>query len=158
MRDLVKTAIGAVPEYEPWPVPGGPGWRRFRELWDLHGCEVRGEPLALDHHRYQDIERDGRLIWVVAREQGLPIAYSGHFWYKSLHFDERLGHDDLWFVAPAYRGLGIGRKVKEMGHAALKKAGCVATEDLIRANYDHPHLMADLGFKAWGTRWRKEFR
>ncbi len=127
----------------------------FKPLWDEHGIEVRGEPLALDFRRYTKIEVEGRLICIVARDNDRPVGYSWHYWYQSLHFDERIGHDDLWYVNPAYRGDGIGQRLRMIGVATLKDAGAVTTSDFIRRAGTHPTLMTQLGYEAHGTWWRK---
>jgi len=72
-----------------------------------------------------------------------------------LHFDERVAADDLWFVRKDYRGSGVGKTVKLMCHTELKKQGVVKICDTIRAAYNHPGLMSDLGFELWGYRWLK---
>ena len=127
----------------------------FQSLWDAHGIEIRGEPLKLDFVRYAQIEREGRMICIVARDGDRPVGYSFHYWYKSLHFDEREGHDDLWYVLPAYRKDGIGQRLRMMGMAALKDAGAVSTSDFIRNAGTHPTLMTQLGYDTHGIWWRK---
>ena len=127
----------------------------FAELFKVHGLEVRGKPFDLDFRRYHIIEFEGRLVWIVARENSVPIGYACSFWYRDLHFDERVAADDLWFVDPAFRGNGVGKKVKLMCHAELKKQGVVKIYDTIRESYNHPCLMSDLGFEVWGHRWQK---
>lgn len=140
---------------EKFPQATSPDRALFQPLWDAHGIEVRSEPLALDFRRYAQIEREDRLICIVARDGGLPVGYSWHWWYKSLHFDERCGHDDLWYVLPAYRKTGLGRELREMGLAALKNAGAVMTSDVIRNAGTHPSLMSQMGYASHGTWWKK---
>jgi hypothetical protein len=127
----------------------------FSELFQAHGIEVRGKPFDLDFRRYHQIETEGRLVWIVARSGGVPIGYACSFWYRDLHFDERVAADDLWFVHKDYRCKGIGESLKERCHADLKSQGVVKIYDTIRAAYNHPGLMSDLGFEFWGHRWRK---
>jgi len=131
---------------------------KFQPLWDDHGIEVRGTPLKLDFSRYEKIEMEGRMICIIARDRGVPIGYSWHYSYQSLHFDERIGHDDLWYVNPAYRGDGIGQRLRMMGVAALKDAGAVTTSDFIRRAGTHPTLMTQLGYEVHGTWWRKTLK
>jgi hypothetical protein len=131
----------------------------FAELFQAHGVEVRGKPFDLDFRRYRVIEREKRLVWIVARsiETDAPIGYACSFWYRDLHFNERVAADDLWFVRKDFRNKGVGIAVKTMCHEELKKQGVVRIYDAIRESYHHPRLMREIGFdKLWGFRWVKE--
>jgi GNAT superfamily N-acetyltransferase len=142
---------------EKFPSPGGV--EEFKPLWDAHGVEIRGKPFVLNLDRYREIEGQGRLVWIVARETNLPdlppVGYSCHWHYHSMHWDERVGVDDLWFVLPGWRGNGIGSRMKQMGLDLLREAGAVETSDTVRfaANVDYP--LGNLGYKPWGTRFKK---
>jgi L-amino acid N-acyltransferase YncA len=139
---------------EPFPSPNSP---LFNRLFEAHGREVRGKPFDLAYTRYYEIERDKRLVWVVARsiESNAPIGYACGWWYRDMHFDERVGADDLWYVDPNHRRSGVGKTLKVMQHKELAKAGVARIYDVIRGAYNHPTLMHDLGFERWGTRWAK---
>ncbi len=128
----------------------------FNRLFFHHGLEVRGRPFELDFKRYHQLEFEKRLIWIVARwtKSSIPLGYSCHFWYRDLHFNERVGSDDLWFVDHRVRALGIGFTLKLIGHDELRKHGVVKTSDNIRATFRHNKLMNDLGFEKWGNRWQ----
>src|SRR5712671_2729861 len=94
----------------------------FKTLFHDHGMEVRGKPFDLDFKRYQIIELEKRLVWIVARSKTTqPIGYACSFWYRDLHFDERVATDDLWFVRKDFRDRGVGEKLKIMCHDELKK-------------------------------------
>lgn len=129
----------------------------FEPLWDLHGVEVRGKPFKLDTRRYVELEKVGRLSFIVAREPhfDMPIGYSCGHVYRDMNFDEVVAHDGLWFVQPDWRGRGIGRVLKEKNLAVLKSLGATRVYELVRNAYNHPKLMADLGYEIWGTRWTK---
>src|ERR1700719_4635637 len=105
----------------------------FDPLFVLHGKEVRGRPFELDFDRYKQIGTEGRLVWMVARstETNKPAGYACSFWYRDLHFNERVAADDLWFVHPWHRNAGIGKTLKLMCHAELKKQGVVLIYDAI---------------------------
>jgi len=130
----------------------------FDDLFFKHGYEVRGKPFNLDFKRYHRIEFEGRLVWVVARsmETGQPLGYACAFWYRDLHFDERVAADDMWFVQKESRGLGIGKTVKIMCHRELTNYDVVRVYDTIRRGFNNTSIMHDLGFREWGTRWMKE--
>ena len=152
--------LSAVPDLETvtYGKENFPAREQFRGLFLSHGIEVRGKGFDLDFSRYYHIEREGRLVWVVARtiDHNIPIGYACSFWYRDLHFcDERVAADDLWFVDKSYRRSGIGKAVKVMNHVELKRQGVVRVYDTIRATYNHPTLMQDLGFEKWGHRWAK---
>ena len=132
----------------------------FGPLFEAHGIEVRGKPFDLDYRRYYSIEAEGRLVWIVASAVGdgarlTPIGYACSFWYRDMHFNERVAADDLWYVAPAHRERGVGKVVKLMCHAELKKQGVVLIYDAIRTDHNHPTLMQELEFEVWGRRWVK---
>jgi hypothetical protein len=131
----------------------------FKPLWGAHGTEIRDKPFKLDFDRYEQIEREGRLIWIVSRETNLldlpPIGYSCHWWYRSLHWGERVGVDDLWFVLPGYRGNGTGSLMKQMGLDLLREAGAVETSDTVRFAADVDYPLGNLGYEPWGTRFKK---
>jgi len=130
----------------------------FSGLFSEHGREVRGESFDLDFGRYRQIEKEGRLVWVVARSKnnGIPVGYACSFWYRDLHFVDRVAADDLWFVHKDFRGKGVGKTVKLMCHEELKKQGVVSISDTIRSSgFVHPTLMRDLGFEPWGIKWVK---
>ena len=128
----------------------------FHQLFVDHGIEARGRELELDVVRYAQMERDGRLGWFVARQEGAPIGYSLHYVYVGLHGPERLGHDDIWYVRPDCRHRGIGRALKELGHGWLREKGCVSTEDIVRGTL-HRDLLQSMGYTHWGSRWMKHF-
>jgi hypothetical protein len=138
---------------EVFPGPGSD----FDQLFKAHGREVRGRPFDLDFRRYHAIEFDKRLVWIVARvpQTRKPIGYACSHWYRDMNFYERVAADGLWYVDPAYRRSGVGKTVKVLCHEHLEKAGVVRIYDNIRAAYNHPNLMHDLGFVNWGHRWVK---
>jgi hypothetical protein len=130
----------------------------FDRLFELHGREVRGKAFDLDYRRYHQIEFEGRLIWIVARsmETGQPLGYACSFWYRDLHFDERVAAEDLWFVDRNSRKLGIGKAVKIQSHIELKKLGVTRVYDTIRRGFNNTAIMHGLGYREWGTRWVKD--
>jgi hypothetical protein len=129
----------------------------FEPLWRAHGIEVRGKPFELDFARYEQIERDGRLICVVARaDDGVPAGYSWHWWYKCLHFGNRVGHDDLWYVKPLYRGQSIGFMTRHLGLDLLREAGAVETTDFIREGGVSLKIMHDLEYERRGNWWTRK--
>ena len=141
---------------ENFPSQYGPQGATWIELFNMHGQEVRGRDMRIFWTRYYAIERERRLIWIVAREEATktPIGYSCHWWYVDMHFGDIVGADDLWFVIPAARKLGIGRRLKEIGLACLREAGATVTYDIIRAGAGGGvyEALEAMDYKLWGHR------
>jgi hypothetical protein len=135
--------------------PDAPDWEHTHWLINEHLCEVRGiqGDIALD--RYLQMQTDGRLVWMVARHKDCVIGFSCHYWYRDLNFPFCVAQDGLWHVASIYRNLGIGRKLKEMGHDELRRAGVKYTTDILRKAFTEDKLMLDMGYHRWGQVWRK---
>ena len=143
---------------EKFPLEYGPDSGLWKELFKAHGQEARGRDMKLNWSRYYQIEHEGRLIWIVARDENtlLPIGYSCHWSYVDMHFSDHVGADDLWYVIPAARGLGVGTRLKTTGLDALRAAGAIRTYDMIRAGSSAYNALDSLGYKMWGHRFVKE--
>jgi acetyltransferase (GNAT) family protein len=139
--------------YEKETFPGPKS--EFDCLFDAHGREVRGEPFDLDFRRYRQIELEGRLVWIVARDNasGSPVGYACSWWYRDMHFDERVAADDLWFVHKYFRHGGIGKVLKTRCHQELERNGVMRVYDSIRLGGVLNGQMVRLGFRPWGMRW-----
>ena len=127
----------------------------FRSLFDEHGLEVRGRAFELDYGRYSQLQKQGRLVWIVARADELPVGYCCSFWYRDLHYcADYAATDDLWYVMPAFRRRGIGTELKKCCHVELHRHGIRRVYDNIRGD-EHAPLMGELGYEKWATRWIK---
>jgi GNAT superfamily N-acetyltransferase len=159
MSDTITRAVDVFIQNEVFPPPLP--YARFAALFRSHGIEVRGKPFELDYRRYFQLESDGRLIFIVGRDKNLesqPIGYSCHFWYRDLHFNERICCDDLWFVMPEYRGRGIGRALKVKGHSMMAAMGAIEAKDTIRGAFAHTNLMDAIGFKVKALQWTRDLK
>lgn len=148
MRPVVEIRLEDFPDSEK---------SELQPLFDAHAMEVRGHKFKLNFDRYAVLQAQMRLVWAVARnERSEPVGYSGHYWFYDLHFGDKVAADDLWFVDPNYRRLGIGFSVRQFGLTALRVRGVVRTYDLLRAEMADQDFMTLLGYSRWGTRWTKE--
>lgn len=131
--------------------------------WDVclrmihdHLFEVTGRVADIQIDRYMAMQEEERLVWIVARlADNALIGFSSHWLYRDVHFGIRVGHDDLWHVERAWRGLGIGRALKEAGLEELRKAGAAYTSDNLRAAFSRGDLMESLGYHRYAINWRK---
>jgi len=136
-----------------------PDWNRQMELCDAHAMELRGMKADLFIDQYNRIQREGRLVLIMARDMSrndLLIGYSSHFWYRHLHFNMRIANDDAWYVVPEYRNRGIGRALREMALVYLKAAGCVGAYGRTKTEFPHDESMTDLGYDPFEMVWLKD--
>ena len=141
---------------EPFPLVGEYRPTEFSPLFDAEGKEIRGKALLLNWRRYRQIQQDDRLAFISARlENGRPIGYASGYVYIDLHWSTRVACDDLWYVVPEWRGKGVGCMLKFYLHDDLRKRGADSVQETIRAEFDHPQLMASCGYELVGHKWSK---
>jgi len=132
-------------------------WLRQKGMFDAHGVELRGFPSDLDIPRYLQMQREGRLVYITVRDTGDVVqGYSSHFWHRDLHFNARVAQDDAWYVEPALRKLGIGRRLREVALEELRKAGVRYAYGRLKTAHPHDESMRDLGYVPWETVFIKE--
>lgn len=133
-------------------------WEEKMRLIDAHADELRGMRSLLDLETYRRLEAKGRLVIITARRQetGALIGYSSHLWYDDLHFRLRIADDDAWYVSPMYRGLGIGRALREKAHEELRKVGVKYVLTRLKVSHPHDEVIAQLGYQPYEMIYRKE--
>lgn len=137
--------------------PDASDWAAQKKLFDAHAMELRGFPSDLDIERYLQMQREGRLVYITARDgDDIIRGYSSHFWHRDLHFKVRVAQDDAWYVRPEDRKVGIGRQLREVALAVLKEAGVKYAYGRLKAAHPHDESMKDLGYIPWETVFLKE--
>lgn len=137
--------------------PDAPDWGRQNELFEAHGVELRGFKAKLDIPRYLQIQKDGRLIYITARDaSGTIQGYSSHFWHRDLHFPVLVAQDDAWYVVPELRKQGIGKCLREHALEELKKAGVRYAYGRLKTAHPHDESMTELGYQPWETVYIRE--
>lgn len=137
--------------------PDSLDWGRQNELFNAHGMELRGVPAKLDVSRYLQIQKEGRLVYITARdEKGIIQGYSNHYWHRHLHFPIRVAQDDAWYVMPALRNQGIGKRLREKALEELKKDGVQYVYGRLKVKHPHDNSMQELGYEPWETVWLKK--
>lgn len=138
--------------------PAAPEWRIILTMLNAHARELRGMETRVNIASYAKLQDEGKLVIIGARRKdtGAPVGYSIHIWYDDLHFGLRLALDDAWFVLPQYRHRGIGRRLREVALAELKKIGCNIA--LARTKVDQPHdeVLGELGYRRYEIVYRKD--
>lgn len=137
--------------------PVGPAYVDFHPLFVAHGLEVQGRAIRPDVIRYAELERRGVLGFFAARRRAEVVGYSCHFAYRSLHWQENVGHDDFWYVIPELRGHGIGSALRQQGLKWAKSIGCAYVEAIMFRDLANRKLLKKLGYYRQGIRWRYDF-
>jgi GNAT superfamily N-acetyltransferase len=136
--------------------PLGPDYVDFHPLFAAHGLEARKRVIRPDMIRYAELERRGNCAFFAARQNGVPVGYACHLAFRSMHFNELLGHDDFWYVLPELRGRGIGTRLRRMGLQWMKSVGVVKVECLIYRDRANRQLLRNLGYRREGIRWVRD--
>lgn len=141
--------------------PAAAEWRIILAMLNAHARELRGMETRLNIGMYSKLQEEGRLLIIGARrkDNGAPVGYSSHIWYDDLHFGLRIALDDAWFVYPNYRKRGIGKKLREVALAELRKIGChYATARLKLDDYGQLNVrpLTELGYHPYEIVYRKE--
>lgn len=130
----------------------------FKTLNDAHGMELRNMPADLNITVYMNLQKEGRLILITAKDGDNYIGYSSHFWHRHLHFNLRIGQDDAWYVIPEYRNQGIGRKLRELAIEEMKKDNVDFAYGRLKVAHPHDSSMEDLGYSPWEQVFIKDLR
>jgi len=130
----------------------------YLAMLDQHALELRGRTTRLNIARYKELQAQGKLIIIGARrrDNGAPVGYSIHLWYDELHYGLRVAEDEAWFVFPQYRRRGIGRRLREVALAELKKCGVQIALARTKIGAPHDDLMPQLGYSPYEVVYRKD--
>lgn len=91
-------------------------------------------------------------VWMIERN-GEPAGYLVVTWGFSLEFHGRDAFIDELYVAPAHRGLGLGRQAVELAEAACRSAGAWALHLEVEVTNERAHaLYRRSGFAERGLR------
>lgn len=126
---------------------------QIKALNDAHAVELRGMPSDLNLAAYDNLQKEGRMIWITAKDGDKYVGYSSHFWHRHLHFDLRIGQDDAWYVMPEYRKQGIGRRLRELAIEEMKKDNVDLVYGRLKVAHPHDDSMTGLDYKPWETVW-----
>ena len=125
----------------------------IKALNDAHGVELTGRSTDLNTYQYQVLQREGRHIFITAKDGDKYVGYASHFWHRHLHYNIRIAQDDAWYVMPEYRKQGIGRKLRELSIEELKKDNVQLVMGRLKAAHPHDDSLTNLGYMPYETVW-----
>jgi GNAT superfamily N-acetyltransferase len=99
-------------------------------------------PLSPDYAKYSQLEADGALLVVTARDPaGGLVGYAAFFAMRSIHYSTVLwATNDVIWMAPEHRTLGGGSALLEHAEHLLRLRGCAMLH--INTKILHPQLAA----------------
>lgn len=105
-------------------------------------------PLSMNVEGYQNLERNGSLVIVTARELGDLIGYYLAFVFPHLHYVDMglMAFTDAYWVMPDRR-YGVGVNLFIEAERVLKAMGVVKGYLSCKVHQDHSKLFEALGWK-----------
>lgn len=141
------------------PKPGDTSdWKRHLELFDYHGIELRDMTAVPDIETYMKLHAAGRLVLITARlkESGDLVGYSIYIVIREIHFQQVIAMDDVIFVLPHFRKIGIGTRLRQAALEECRKAGCKLLLARFKVNHMHEQTMQRLGFRPFEVTYCKD--
>ena len=110
-----------------------------------------------DWKRYRELVNANRIFMVMARRDGNVVGYIVLFVQFHLH-DRALKYsmDDLYYIDPAVRGVGLGSRMIEMAENEARRRG--SRLNLLRAKVGTPAaaFLEHIGYHPFETVYAKE--
>ena len=134
-------------------------WDEIMPLLEKHRLEIaryKDIPLGVDQEHYQKIHEMGLLRLFTVRIDGELIGYCCLIAHPNPHYTSSFqAHEDVLYIAPAYRKTGIGWRFMRHVDAELKAEGCQAVYRHVKTDHDHGPLLERMGYEAVDTIWAK---
>lgn len=128
----------------------------FQSHYDEITHHKEAKELAPDWDLYRAMEEQGKVLTVVARDQGHVIGYMTTFLYRHPHYRYCIvATNDLFYVAPDYRGQGVAGKLLVFTENELRDRGATVHTMHMKTDFDFSDLMAKTGFDRSEVIWEK---
>jgi GNAT superfamily N-acetyltransferase len=124
---------------------------QLKSLLPVHWEEIARNknkvPLDPDYQQYLAIERVGCLHIVTARDDGTLIGYIINFVSPHLHYKaHKFANNDILYLAPKYRGRGVGIKLIKFNETSLFAMGVSVVHIHMKLAHDFGCLLERLGY------------
>lgn len=134
-------------------------WTEMMPILERHRAEVahyKDIPLGVDRARYE-ILQDAGMLWVFTmREGGTLIGYNVFVVAPNLHYTTALAAiEDVLYLDPSRRALGLGRKMLQWIDEHLAKRGCTYVARHVKLAHDHGALLKRAGYEPVETIWQR---
>lgn len=148
-----------------------PVWMLNDHFQEISARTVLGEIVDRpepDFARYMEEQRLGRLLFLTARLKDVPsleggdrelIGYMGMSIERHRHYRQvYVAIDDLHYLMPKYRALGIGKKMIMVAERISKTAGCKIFILRCPANSPHGYIYESMGYQLKDLVYVKDIR
>jgi hypothetical protein len=131
---------------------GNSGWPEFEALLQQHWAEIAKfkNIMTLNPHlpRYVQIEREGRLHFVVMRDSGHMIGYSMHLIVKGHPHYRHLttAEDDIHYLVPEMRGTGLHQDMRIFALKTLATRGVQFVTARTKVGHQHEKTLLRIGY------------
>lgn len=119
----------------------------LRQHWEEIARNRDRVPLAPNVPGYIQAEERGQFCVVTARHEGRLVGYAADFVSPPPHYSETIfAESDIFWLAPAFRGRGVGVRLMLAREEALRARRAVIVHT--RAKIEHPQagrLLSHLG-------------
>jgi len=132
---------------EPW----GEFKRESLYLWPRHWEEIALDrdkiKLNIDYSQYDELDRNGALHVVVARNEGRIIGYWLTIIRPHLHYADSLtAFTDVYYIAPEFRKGRTGLRLFQFGEKTLKQRGVQKVYTATKIHSDKSKVFEWLGY------------
>ncbi len=104
-------------------------------------------PLSPNFDMYEILEDQGRYKIYTARDNGALVGYAGFFLNHNLHYQESFqAVQDVIYLEPSYRGLGIGPDFIKYCEDQLKDNYVELIYHHVKTSYNFGSVLEDLGY------------
>ena len=127
-------------------------------------CADQLENMAVDHHaevnvfddvqldiswaRYFAAEASGHYLQVAAKIEDKLVGWVGFFMYDHMrHKGYKIAKEDWYYVAPDFRGKGVGKGLFEFAEESLKEMGVRRVMVSCKVEHDHTGLIESMGYE-----------
>lgn len=105
-------------------------------------------PLDISWGRYFAAETAGNYLLVVATSDAELVGWIGFFMYDHMrHKGYKIAKEDWYYVAPDFRGKGVGKGLFQFAEESLKEMGVRRVMVSCKVDHDHTGLIESMGYE-----------
>ena len=101
-----------------------------------------------DVSSYLRLEKEGRLLVIIAREAGEIVGYSAHVIANHPHYRNlMIAQDDLHYLVPRLRKTGVHQRMRVLALQELKRRNVQIVTARTKFGHEHDNGLRAIGFE-----------